>query len=38
MRESISWQGTAKGGLWAIQAKAYAESYAIRKADVDSFL
>lgn len=26
------------GGLWAIQAKAYDESYAIKKADVDSFL
>ncbi len=26
------------GRLWAIQAKAYAASYAIKKADVDSFL
>ena len=26
------------GGLWAIQAKAYDENYAIKKADVDSFL
>lgn len=26
------------GRLWAIQAKAYAPSYAIKKADVDSFL
>ena len=26
------------GRLWAIQAKAYDPSYAIRKADVDSFL
>ena len=26
------------GGLWAVQAKAYAPSYAIKKADVDSFL
>ena len=26
------------GSLWAIQAKAYAPSYAIKKADVDSFL
>jgi hypothetical protein len=26
------------GGLWAIQAKAYDEAYAIKKADVDSFL
>jgi superfamily II DNA or RNA helicase len=26
------------GRLWAIQAKAYAESYAIKKADIDSFL
>jgi predicted helicase len=26
------------GGLWAIQAKAYDERYAIKKADVDSFL
>jgi predicted helicase len=26
------------GRLWAIQAKAYAESYSIKKADVDSFL
>ena len=26
------------GGLWAIQAKAYDPAYAIRKADVDSFL
>ena len=26
------------GGLWAVQAKHYAPAYAIRKADVDSFL
>ena len=26
------------GSLWAVQAKAYGESYAIKKADVDSFL
>jgi superfamily II DNA or RNA helicase len=26
------------GGLWAIQAKAYDPAYAIKKADVDSFL
>jgi superfamily II DNA or RNA helicase len=26
------------GGLWAIQAKAYGQSYSIKKADVDSFL
>ena len=26
------------GGLWAIQAKASDERYAIKKADVDSFL
>ncbi|MBO0728377.1 MAG: Helicase associated domain protein [Acidimicrobiaceae bacterium] len=26
------------GRLWAIQAKAYSESYTIKKADVDSFL
>jgi predicted helicase len=26
------------GGLWAIQAKAYNPAYAIKKADVDSFL
>lgn len=26
------------GGLWAIQAKAYDEAYAIKKADVESFL
>ncbi len=26
------------GDLWAIQAKAYDPSYAIKKADVDSFL
>jgi superfamily II DNA or RNA helicase len=26
------------GGLWAIQAKAYDPDYAIKKADVDSFL
>jgi predicted helicase len=26
------------GDLWAIQAKAYDPAYAIRKADVDSFL
>lgn len=26
------------GSLWAIQAKAYGERYAIKKADVDSFL
>jgi predicted helicase len=26
------------GGRWAIQAKAYAPEYAIKKADVDSFL
>ena len=26
------------GGLWAIQAKAYAPEYPIKKADVDSFL
>ena len=26
------------GGLWAVQAKAYDPSYAIKKADVDSFL
>jgi superfamily II DNA or RNA helicase len=26
------------GSLWAIQAKAYGENYAIKKADVDSFL
>jgi predicted helicase len=26
------------GDLWAIQAKAYDEAYAIKKADVDSFL
>lgn len=26
------------GGLWAIQAKAYDAAYAIKKADVDSFL
>ena len=26
------------GGLWAIQAKAYDESYPVKKADVDSFL
>jgi len=26
------------GSLWAIQAKAYDQSYAIKKADVDSFL
>jgi superfamily II DNA or RNA helicase len=26
------------GALWAVQAKAYGEDYAIRKADVDSFL
>lgn len=26
------------GGLWAIQAKAYDSNYAIKKADVDSFL
>jgi predicted helicase len=27
-----------EGGLWAIQAKAYDPGYAIKKADVDSFL
>jgi predicted helicase len=27
-----------RGGLWAIQAKAYDPHYAIKKADVDSFL
>ncbi len=26
------------GALWAIQAKAYGDTYAIKKADVDSFL
>ena len=26
------------GALWAIQAKAYDPGYAIKKADVDSFL
>lgn len=26
------------GGLWAVQAKAYAPDYAIKKADIDSFL
>jgi predicted helicase len=26
------------GDLWAIQAKAYAPDYAIKKADIDSFL
>ncbi len=26
------------GGLWAVQAKLYDPAYAIKKADVDSFL
>ncbi len=29
---------TKDGGLWAVQAKAYAPEYAIKKADIDSFL
>ena len=29
---------TYNGDLWAVQAKAYARSYSIKKADVDSFL
>jgi predicted helicase len=29
---------TYAGDLWAVQAKAYAPGYAIKKADVDSFL
>ena len=29
---------TVEGDLWAIQAKAYDPAYAIKKADVDSFL
>src|SRR2546422_8024449 len=29
---------TTKGKMWAIQAKAYAREYAIKKSDVDTFL
>ena len=27
-----------EGGLWAVQAKHYAPEYAVKKADIDSFL
>jgi len=29
---------TCNGGLWAIQAKAYASTYSVTKRDLDSFL
>ena len=39
MTQASIWSpGIASGGLWAVQAKHYDAAYAIKKADLDSFL